>query len=53
MKELRTREEQLEELNRRRRAVGQEADAAERKLNKMGAEVRPHIARLSVALTLA
>ncbi|KAK7691152.1 hypothetical protein QCA50_006255 [Cerrena zonata] len=35
MKSIRTREEQLDELKRRRKAVASKADAAERKLSKM------------------
>ncbi|KAG6884369.1 hypothetical protein C0993_011711 [Termitomyces sp. T159_Od127] len=38
LKVIRTREENLDELKRRRKSVGAKAEAAERKLNKMGAE---------------
>lgn len=37
-KRIREREEQLDELRRRRRTTGQKADTAERKLSKMGPE---------------
>ena len=38
MKSVRTREEALDELRRRRRRVGASAEAAEKKLNKMSPE---------------
>ncbi|KAJ6607663.1 hypothetical protein B0H10DRAFT_2227574 [Mycena sp. CBHHK59/15] len=38
LKSIRTREEALDELKRRRKATAAKADAAERKLNKMGPE---------------
>ncbi|KAF9238257.1 hypothetical protein BU15DRAFT_62666 [Melanogaster broomeanus] len=38
MKAVRTREEALDELHRRRRRVGASAESAEKKLNKMGPE---------------
>lgn len=38
MKAVRSREESLDELKRRRRAVGAKADSAEKKLNKMSPE---------------
>ncbi|KAF8999065.1 Eisosome component PIL1-domain-containing protein [Cyathus striatus] len=38
LKAIRTREEALDDLKRRRRSVGSEADSAERKLSKMGPE---------------
>lgn len=38
MKAVRTREESLDEMKRRRRAVGAKADSAEKKLNKMSPE---------------
>lgn len=38
MKAVRTREEGLDELKRRRKSVAGKADSAERKLNKMGPE---------------
>lgn len=40
MKEIRTREENLDDLRRRKKNVMVKADAAEKKLNKMGSEVR-------------
>lgn len=40
IKSVRTREEQLDELKKRRKAVVTKADSAERKLSKMGPEVR-------------
>lgn len=42
MKAIRTREERLEEIRNRRKNVGSKADAAERKLSKMGTEVSAH-----------
>ena len=36
MKSIRTREERLDELRRRRKSLSSEADNAERKLSKMG-----------------
>lgn len=38
MKAIRTREEALDELKRRRKSVGAKADSAERKLSKMSPE---------------
>ncbi|KZT42574.1 hypothetical protein SISSUDRAFT_892176 [Sistotremastrum suecicum HHB10207 ss-3] len=38
MKAIRTREEKLDETKRRRKAVGSKAEAAEKKLSKMGSE---------------
>ncbi|KAL4250810.1 hypothetical protein ABKN59_006023 [Abortiporus biennis] len=38
MKDIRTREEQLDELKRRRKALGAKAESADRKLSKMGPE---------------
>lgn len=38
MKAVRSREEALDELKRRRRAVGAKAESAEKKLNKMSPE---------------
>ncbi|KAI6027139.1 hypothetical protein EDC04DRAFT_3092100 [Pisolithus marmoratus] len=38
MKTVRTREEQLDDLRRRRKRVGSSAESAEKKLNKMGPE---------------
>jgi prefoldin subunit 5 len=38
MKAVRTREEALDELRRRRRSLGSQADSAEKKLAKMGSE---------------
>lgn len=40
MKAVRTREENLDELKKRRKAVAAKADSAERKLTKMSPEVR-------------
>ena len=40
MKEIRTREENLDDLRRRKKNVMVKAEAAEKKLNKMGSEVR-------------
>lgn len=40
MKVIRTREENLDDLRKRRKNVMTKADAAEKKLNKMGSEVR-------------
>jgi hypothetical protein len=40
MKEIRTREENLDDLRKRRKNVMAKAEAAEKKLNKMGSEVR-------------
>jgi hypothetical protein len=45
MKAVRSREENLDELRRRRRAVGASADSAERKLSKMGPEHKSLIAQ--------
>jgi hypothetical protein len=39
LKEIRTKEEQLEELRRRRKAVGGKLEAQEKRLSKMGPEV--------------
>ena len=38
LKSIRTREESLDELKRRRKAVSSKADAAEKKLSKMSSE---------------
>jgi hypothetical protein len=40
MKEIRTREENLDDLRKRKRTVMVKAEAAEKKLNRMGSEVR-------------
>jgi len=40
MKEIRTREENLDDLQKRRKNVMVKSEAAEKKLNKMGSEVR-------------
>lgn len=40
LKEIRTKEEQLDELRRRRRAVATKLEAQEKKLSKMGPEAR-------------
>jgi hypothetical protein len=42
LKSVRSREEKLDETRNRRKAVGNKADAAEKKLSKMGSEVRIH-----------
>jgi len=39
LKEIRTKEEQLDELRRRRKAVGSKLEAQEKRLSKMGSEV--------------
>lgn len=41
LKSIRTKEEALDELKRRRRALGLKAEAADKKLSKMTSEVRP------------
>lgn len=40
LKSIRTREEQLDEMKRRKRSVDGKADGADKKLAKMGSEVR-------------
>jgi len=40
LKEIRTREENLDDLRRRKKNVMVKAEAAEKRLNKMGSEVR-------------
>jgi hypothetical protein len=42
LKSIRTREENLDDLKRRRKAVSSKADAAERKLSKMSPEHKNH-----------
>jgi hypothetical protein len=39
LKDIRTKEEQLDELRRRRKAVGSKLEAQEKRLSKMGPEV--------------
>lgn len=39
LKDIRTKEEQLDELRRRRKAVGSKLEAQEKRLSKMGSEV--------------
>ena len=52
MKEIRTREENLDDLRRRRKNVMIKADAAEKKLNKMGSEVRGDSTKRSIEVSL-
>lgn len=57
MKEIRTREENLDDLRKRRKNVMTKAEAAEKKLNKMGSEVRgfsiKRLLEVSLGLTSA
>jgi hypothetical protein len=39
LKEIRTKEEQLDELRRRRKAVGSKLETQEKRLSRMGSEV--------------
>lgn len=55
LKDVRTKEEQLDELRRRRKAVGSKLEAQERRLSKMSSEVCKHVnspLRLGLRLTV-